>query len=269
MTDDFQLFNKLSFEFFTKSTISSAKKECIHPECVFENGLNLCVCCGEEICRTITHDREWHFYGNDKKNSDPNRVHVRKNEEKTIDADVQNMNVSQSVVSKANELYSICTNGSIYRGSSRKSIIFACIFYAYKMTNKPQSPDSLIKLFGLTRKAGLRGLKIVTVNIPKTFNLYEPTDSSFNLINDIMNRFLTTEEQRKQVFDIYNDIKNRSSKLNRARPQSVATAVIYYWIVKNNIAISLDEFSHSTNLSALTIIKNVKEVEKVFSTNKV
>jgi transcription initiation factor TFIIIB Brf1 subunit/transcription initiation factor TFIIB len=80
-----------------------------------------------------------------------------------------------------------------------------------------------------------------------------------------MGKFMATEEQVEEVCAIYTRIYNRSSKLNRARPQSVAAAVIYYWISKNNIQIDIKDFAANTNLSELTIKKNTKEVEKVIS----
>jgi len=81
-----------------------------------------------------------------------------------------------------------------------------------------------------------------------------------------MNKFLTTTEQKQEVYDIYKKIDNRSSKLNRARPQSVAAAVIYYWVCQNKINISIKDFATTTNLSELTINKNKKEVEQVMDT---
>ena len=259
---DFAIFDELE----VKSTkVYEGNCSCTEPDIVCENGINVCTECGEEINHPILHDKEWRYYGSSdsKRSSDPNRVHARKIDDKNISKDVQNMAFSDSIVSKANDLYLQCTNGQIYRGGSRKGVIFACVFYAYKLAGNHQTPDSLIQSFGLTRKAGLKGLKIVNVNAPRDSEIHDTSITAKHVICDMMDKFLTSDDQKNNVYSIYESIKNRSSKLNRARPQSVAAAVIYHWITQNNISISIDEFARSIGLSELTIQKNMKELRDV------
>jgi transcription initiation factor TFIIIB Brf1 subunit/transcription initiation factor TFIIB len=264
---DFEMFNNLTCSFDRDINMKVLCSECQHHDIVLENGISLCTDCGEQIDRPIIYDKDWRFYSaGDSGRSDPNRVHARKIEEKNISKDVVDMNFSDSIVSIANGIYTQCTNGQIYRGGSRKAVIFACVFHAYKLAGNHQTPDNLIRTFGLTRKAGLKGMKIVNVNIPKDSDIHQTTISPNHIINDIMNKFLTTTQQKQEVYDIYKKIDNRSSKLNRARPQSVAAAVIYYWVCQNKINISIKDFATTTNLSELTINKNKKEVEQVMDT---
>jgi transcription initiation factor TFIIIB Brf1 subunit/transcription initiation factor TFIIB len=265
---DFELFKSITENYNTTHT-TAIVDICKHCDAVEENGIVLCADCGEEINRPLLHDKEWRYYGSgdSKRSSDPNRVHARKIDEKNIAKDVESMSFSETIVAKANELYTQCTNGQIYRGGSRKSVIFACIFHAYKLAGKHQTPDVLIQVFGLSRKAGLKGLKIVNINIPKDSEIHDTCITSKHIICDIMDKFKTSNEHKQQVYDIYDKVKNRSSKLNRARPQSVAAAVIFYWVKLNNINIQLVDFAKTTNLSELTIVKNMKEVETIFMNN--
>ena len=78
--------------------------------------------------------------------------------------------------------------------------------------------------------------------------------------------FKATIEQKKEVIILYEQIKNRSSKLNRSRPQSVAASLTYYWICQKDINISLKEFAKKVDLSELTINKNTKEVATILGT---
>jgi transcription initiation factor TFIIIB Brf1 subunit/transcription initiation factor TFIIB len=239
---------------------------CLHVNSVFENGITTCTCCGEEVDRPLVFSKDWRYYNSsDSKRSDPTRVHARKIEEKNISKDVSSMNFSDSIVSVANDLYIACTKGQIYRGGSRKAVIFACIFHAYKLAGNHQTPDALISAFGLTRKAGLKGMKILNINIPKESEIHNTIITPNHIISDTMDKFLTTPEQKNEVYEIYKKIDNRSSKLNRARPQSVAAAVIYHWVNTRDINISISDFAGITNLSELTILKNMKEVERVLS----
>lgn len=267
---DFTLFEQALAKYdetkITKIKVEENEK-CIHKDKIIENGITSCLDCGEEIKLNIMHEKEWRYYGSSDTKSDPTRVQARKSEEKTIIKDVQNMGFSETIITKANDLYQQVTKGQIYRGNSRKAIIFACIFHAYKMSGNHQTPDNLIKLFGINKKNSLKGLKIVNVNAPKESIIHTTFITPEHLINDIMNKFNSTKEQSNEVIELYYKIKNRSSKLNRSRPQSVAAALTYYWICSKNININIKDFAKKVDLSELTINKNVKEVSLILNLN--
>jgi hypothetical protein len=164
----FELFNQALAAYkniiITEESPHKTLTTCQHSDIITEMGVVTCLSCGEEILHTINHEKEWRYYGasDSRRSSDPNRVQIRKTEERNINKDVQNMGFSEKIVTRADELYEQVTKGQIYRGNSRKAIVFACIFHAYKLSGKHQTPDNLVKLFGLTRKNGLHGLKMTS-----------------------------------------------------------------------------------------------------------
>jgi transcription initiation factor TFIIIB Brf1 subunit/transcription initiation factor TFIIB len=269
MTTEIELFEKALAQYEktikTETETKTETNSCCHNDLINENGILSCVECGEEISHAINHEKEWRYYGasDSKRSSDPNRVQIRKTEEKNIQKDVENMGFSDTIITKADILYTQVTKGQIYRGNSRKAIVFACIFHAYKLSGNHQTPENLIKLFGLDRKNGLKGLKIVNVNAPKNSQIHTSYITPEHLVNDIMDKFKATPIQKQEVVDLYDKTKNKSSKLNRSRPQSVAAALTYYWILIKNINISLKDFAKKVDLSELTISKNTKEVALV------
>jgi transcription initiation factor TFIIIB Brf1 subunit/transcription initiation factor TFIIB len=248
--------------------LSEESPGCAHAEVVTEGGVVTCVNCGEEIERTITHDKEWVYYGysDTRRTSDPNRVQMRKAEDRNIYKDVENMGFSDKIVAAANTIYCDTTNGQIFRGNSRKAIIFAAIFYAYKLEGKPQPHEKLIKIFLLTRKVALSGLKHVNLNASKDSKIHGVQITPIHLIGDIMNRFSATSEQKKDVEKLYSRIKNKSSKLNRSRPQSVSAGLVYYYVCVKKMNITLKEFADRAELSELTISKIAKEIAEVLGT---
>jgi hypothetical protein len=276
---DFALFDQALAEYETirckvEKTLSDDDDDdviCYHCDLVTENGIVSCLECGEQIHRTIMHEKEWRFYGHSdsKRSSDPNRVQMRKSEERSINKDVENMGFSETIVAMANDIYAQVTKGQIYRGDSRKAVVFACIYHAYKMAGKCQTPKNLMETFGLNKKSSLKGLKIVNVNAPKDSPLHSTALTAIHHIHDVMDKFSATQSQKNEVIELYHKTKNRSSKLNRARPQSVAAALTYYWICKKNMDISLKKFAQKADLSELTINKNAKEVALVLGTPKI
>lgn len=282
---DFDLFNKALCEYKkTKENINeesdiasdSTPNEdsehlnqfCSHENTTNEKGIDICTDCGEEITKKIQNSKEWVCYGqvDFRNSSNPNRVQLRKSEERNIYKDVENMGFSEKIVSEANKIYFQVTQGQIFRGNSRKSIVFACIFHAYKLSGKPQSHEKLINVFNLNRKTGLKGLKHVNLHAPKNSTIRTTYITPINLVEEIMDKFSATHEQKIEVTKLYHQIKNKSSRLNRSRPQSVSSGLIYYWICTQKKGITLKQFTKKVSLSELTINKIAKEIAEVLGT---
>jgi len=276
MSMNFELFEEALNEYervkSSENNIAEEKdNECKHVNISTAHGAVSCTDCGQELEKTVFQEKEWRYYGaaDTKRGSDPTRVQIRKCEERNIFKDVESMNFSDKIVSLANQIYVQVTKGQIFRGNSRKSIIFACIFHAYKLSGHPQTHERLIKIFDLNRKTGLKGLKHVNLNAPKDSAIHTTYITPINLVEDLMNKFSATEEQKSEVIILYNKIKNKSSKLNRARPQSVSSGLTYYWICSKGIDISLKEFAKKADLSDLTINKIAREISDVLGTPEV
>jgi len=267
---DFDVFN-MALHAYTDSLQKTAtssptvNETCTHDRVHSEQGVDVCVQCGQEISKRVDPIKEWRYYGRSEGHSvsDPTRVQVRKTDERSIHKDVANMGFSEKVIRIANDLYFQVTKGKIFRGNSRKAIIFACIFHAYKLTGNPKSHEKLISVFNLKRKTCLRGLKHVNLHAPKTSPIRTSYITPVNLIEEIMDKFSASEIQKKEVVALYHCIKNRSSQLNRSRPQSVASGLVYYWIKNSGKEITLKQFTDKIPLSELTINKITREIETI------
>jgi transcription initiation factor TFIIIB Brf1 subunit/transcription initiation factor TFIIB len=261
---DFTLFENM-LNSVAKMEITPEKPDCMHQNLTDEGGLVSCLDCGSELEKSIYHDKEWRYYGqsDNKKSSDPNRVTLRKVEDKNIYKDVENMGFSDKIVSSANQLYLHVSNGKIFRGSSRKAIIFACIFHTFKIMGKVQSYEDLISLFDLNKKVGLKGLKYVNIHTSKDSSIHTTYITPVNLVENLMDKFSATSAQKQEVIALYNQIKNKSSKINRSRPQSVSAGLIWFWICSKGMEITLKEFAVKTGLSELTINKIAKEIAEI------
>jgi transcription initiation factor TFIIIB Brf1 subunit/transcription initiation factor TFIIB len=274
-TPEFMLFDQM-LEEYKKIKISDDEKhssetdECLHENIINEKGMSVCVDCGEEMQYKNTHDKEWRYYGQgDSKNaSDPNRVQMRKCEDRNIFKDVENLGFSDKVVARANKIYAQVTKGKIFRGNSRRAIVFASIFHSFKLGGHPQSHERLIRIFNLNRKTGLRGLKYVNLYAPKDSKIRTTYISPINLVEEILEQFSATKEQKNEVIELYEKIKNKSSRLNRSRPQSVSSGLVFYWTCLKGKNISLKDFAKKVQLSELTISKIAKEISDVLDTSQ-
>jgi transcription initiation factor TFIIIB Brf1 subunit/transcription initiation factor TFIIB len=246
--------NKINENIITEKKESSV---CTHSRYVTEKD-DICVDCGQILDSSSLKNTQRLI-------SDQNRLQIRRDVEKTIYNDVTGMGFSDKIVNTANDIYMAVTEGSIKRGASRKGFVFACIFYAYKLHGVPCSYDLLVNTFRLKRRICSRGIRFLNLYSPKNLDIKSTNITPLNLIDGIMSNFGANAEQKKEVVELYDRISNRSSKLNRSRPQSVASSLVYYWMCKNNIGVSIKEFIKRISLSELTINKLTKEITSVLT----
>ncbi len=244
---------------------------CTHSTLLSDKGAILCGECGMEINNFITpnpemkHMDEWKYSGiNDMKHStDPTRCYVRKIKDKTIYQDLQNMNISDHIKDIANDIYIEVCGDKIHRGSRRKSIVFACVFHAYKLDNCPQSCETLIRIFKIKKKEALKGLKFINDNASKNSPIRTIYITPEHLINEFLQSFKVSSDKKEEIVKLYFFIRDKSATLNRSRPQSVASGVIWYWIRLHQRQINVKEFTKKVDLSELTVTKMAKEVARL------
>lgn len=279
--DDFALFDQALRECEKNSqpeeqVETNQNNECPHTDVAIENGVTHCIECGEEVLRDISHEKEWRYYGpsDTMHTADPNRCQIRKREERSIYKDVEGMGFPEKIVNKANEIYSQVTlkkkkhpddpdEYQIYRGTSRKAIVFACIFSAYKLNGTPETWEDLSTVFGLERKDCSTGIKHISRHAPKKSPIRTTYITPIDLVENIMDKFEATKKQKQEVINIYKQIENTSYKLNQSRPKSTASGLVYYWIQKTGKNITIKEFSEKVDLSEITVDKISKEIDRV------
>ena len=273
---DYSLFDDALKEYETKNVEKSLiledeldehNEHCEHTNISEDNGFISCSDCGIEMNKNIYQDKEWRYYGqsDNKRTSDPNRVHIRKMEDRNIFKDVENMGFSDKIVYHANQIYLQVTDGHIFRGGSRKSLIFSCIFYSFKINKIPQTHEKLLATFEISRKSALKGLKYVNLKTPKDSKIHTTYITPINLVDEIMDKFSATPQQKAEVYELYGKIKNKSSTINRSRPQSISSGLVFAWICMKNLDISIKEFASKTQLSELTILKIAREIAKILN----
>lgn len=247
---DFEVFDQLEN---LEHDTDTKNNDCLHLDSFQDKNIIVCVHCGKCIQKLFNQHREW--------KSQQTRATV---EDKNIYKDVENIQFSDNIVQIANSLYVQVTKDKIYRGNARKGIISACIFYAFKIIQKPQIYKKIIKLFNIDKKIGLRGLKFVSINAPKDSVIFKTQITPLTYIDSYMEELKATPEDISKIHQLYERINNKQvQRLNRSRPQSVASGIVYFWLLEEDKKISLRTFSKITELSELTIVKIQKDIREI------
>jgi transcription initiation factor TFIIIB Brf1 subunit/transcription initiation factor TFIIB len=267
MSFDFEIFDEFDSSTESESDFENGVIFCEHLNTIVESGSILCCNCGLEIKKVISYEKDWRYYGGEdsRHTSDPNRCYIRKLEDKSIFRDVEMLGFSDKIMNIANDIYTKVTNGRIYRGNSRKAIVFSSVFHATKIGGKPYSCESLRDIFKLDRKIILKGLKHMHINVPKDSQIRTKYITPIELIEEYISKFNVSEEEKTEAIALYNNVKNKSSIINRSRPQSVASSIIYFFLSTkrgtNNF--NIKDFVKKVKLSELTINKICREIAAV------
>ena len=261
-------FDKLS-ELWNKNTNNNEnnleEKSCLHRNVAVQGCNRVCKDCGIILTKDFSYEKEWRYYGiaDTKHSNDPNRCNFRKVSDKSIEKELEKYGINAKIVNTANEIYDVVTKQKIFRGNTRKGIIFACVYHAYIANNIPTSCEQLITVFEINQKIALKGLKFVNLNLPLNSDIRKNEIDTKHLISEIMKQFNANKVQISEILDLYNFIENKSSLLNRSRPQSVASGIVRYYIFKNNPDFSHEYFKQKVKLSDLTLSRIVKEIETI------
>jgi transcription initiation factor TFIIIB Brf1 subunit/transcription initiation factor TFIIB len=271
--EDYSQFGSLNVSEYVDSSITV----CVHTRYSTVNNVRVCDDCGEELCKELSLQPEWRFYGsNDTKySSDPSRCCIRKSEEKNIYSDLKAYDISQEIKDKANEYYLVVTDGEIHRGAYRKSIIYACIFNALKELGTPEFPDKLSKQFGLTRKQLCKGItKFSTgmVNYKKKMNITNKTApkyiSPLEFIPKIMSKFSKDQIHVTRITQIYETAKLRAKWVGRSNPQSIVCGLVYYYLRMMGTKINISEFATIMGISELLVMRISKMLNETLRTTE-
>ena len=175
-------------------------------------------------------------------------------------------NLPEIIITTSKSLYSIISETKISRGSNRKGIIAACVYYACKECEVPRSTNELASMFGIDSKVMTKGCKNYTeiMRMSKMDKSRSLDAKSINL-DDFIERFshklsLNIEDIKKilQLSKICQDLK----LINDNTPPAMASGCIYLYIKINDLNIHKKDISDICKISEVTINKCYKKLEK-------
>ncbi|MBD23882.1 MAG: hypothetical protein CMG46_02600 [Candidatus Marinimicrobia bacterium] len=175
-------------------------------------------------------------------------------------------NLSNKVINESKALYKIISETKISRGSNRKGIIAASIYFACKNCGYPRSPKEISNMFKIDNKILTKGIKNFQEILQLSNNNNKRiTEAKSINAEDFIDRFCDTFcEILPKDIDIIKLISNRciSLKIDRENtPPSIAAGSIYLYCRYNNIDITKKDLSNICRISEVTINKCYKSLE--------
>jgi len=169
------------------------------------------------------------------------------------------------IVNEANSLYKIVSTTKISRGSNRKGIIAACVYFSCKINNVPRSPNEIADIFNLQIPVMTKGCKkfqeIMQLN-KVNINRIHCTDTIS--MDDFIDRFCTKLDLQSEDILIIKDISKMAqlyNLVNENTPPSMAAGCIYLYIKDNELDIHKKQIADICKISEVTINKCYKKLE--------
>ena len=167
----------------------------------------------------------------------------------------------------AKSLYKIISGTKISRGSNRKGIIAASVYYSCKECNVPRSTNELASIFDIDVKVMTRGCKNFTeiMRISDSDKNRIQSHKSVNL-DDFIERFChklsINETDIKNILHI-SGICQEKGLVNDNTPPAMASGCIYLYIKSFALKISKRNISDICKISEVTINKCYKKLDDV------
>ena len=149
----------------------------------------------------------------------------------------------------------------IIRGSNRKSLIAACVFFACKRKGKTRSPKEIAKLFDLKYKSVTKGCKTFQKLIKLKHLQY---DTKISNPEHFITRYCRELHITNEYIDQATKIAKNIQKLKLASmhtPFSVATGSILLVVDLNMLNIERKVIATRFGVSEVTVIKTYRKIE--------
>lgn len=249
---------------FTKKQIQNGDKtlgKCEHKNKIKDdNGLYICKDCNIEI-EVMSFEPEWRYYGRNSK--DPSRCHKTRSSGKSLDGVFSSLNIDipMSIKNHVEYKYKKIVGNNTVRGMGRKAIIAACLLHTYPEFGEYRTSSYIRNLFGLAQKKMSEGLTRYYMAFKNARTCHTTPE---NLLRWILDLTGVDHSHYRKIVNITRYLKNTSQLLKRSSPQSVASAIIYFYLClnpkyKEKLGLTKNMFAKKALLSDITVTKLVRE----------
>ena len=231
------------------------------------NGLFVCRDCGHEW-EMFDFQPEWRYYGSadNRSNKDPARC-LNSQTNKSLDKVYEDLHIDipQAIKELVKVKYIKVTCGKTFRGRGRKACICICTHFACREFGEIRPIDHFRNQFELTRKD-------VSDALSKYYEAYPKDRTKHTKPQDLLRWVLMItgidQEHYRKIKFIADYFEGSSRLLIRSSPQSVASAIVYFYLClnpeyKSQLGLTKNVFARNAQLSDITITKLVKEASEI------
>lgn len=192
-----------------------------------------------------------------------------KRKEKSLKDDLKKAGFSNEIVNKADEVFSQMKSG-LKRGVRRKQLMFYCVQTAYNLLKIPEDPATLAEMCGLTSSEMMKANSMCSPSkisfqappvrwLPKDFlRVYYQKIVEMGIMS-------FSDNTMEEIESICNDVMSKHNELRDEKPQTVAAAVIVFYLGLHGLAIEKKKYTEIFARSDMTIQKVRNKVASAYN----
>ncbi len=188
--------------------------------------------------------------------------------ERTIRPYLVKLGLPTNIINSACKIHQNMNVGT-RRGKRLRMLIFFCTFTAYSKESITVDPVKLAKICNIERSSISKSLSMCsTVNTQYTTPLVRYTPRNYipiyyKKLNDVYISF--PDEALENIYVMTDEIMNKDPDLKDEKPQTVAAAILVFYLQINGYTIEKTKYNSIFNRSDMTINKIKKRVKTAYN----
>lgn len=225
----------------------------------------------EEDFENYIEDRQQCLRG-DEPNPEFTNHHVfgkPKRKEKSLKEELKKANFPPIIIAKADEVFTEM-NAGLKRGTRRKQSMFFCVQTAYNLLGIPEDPATLANICGITPSEMMKASSMCSYSKtnyktpPIRWSAKDYLKVYFQKIID-MDIISFSDDTLKEIEKICDEVLEKSFELRDEKPQTVAGAVIVFYLSLHGCAIDKNKYTEIFSRSFMTLAKTATKVASIYN----
>ena len=192
---------------------------------------------------------------------------IPRSNEKTIRPDLEKLGLPNNIVNRADGIYQNMEVGT-KRGKRRRMLLFFCAFTSYNEDKIPVDPLWLANICGLERSGISKALSMCSpahTNYSAPLVRYTPKNYIPIHFKKLKELIEFPEGAIEDIYAMTEEVMKREPDLYDEKPQTVAAAILVYYLWEHGTSIDKDKYKVIFGLSDMTINKIKKRVSKAYN----
>jgi len=192
-----------------------------------------------------------------------------KGKEKSLKSDLKACGFPPDIIAKADEIHSKMDSG-LKRGNRKKQQMFFCVSNAYNSLGIPEDPTKIARMCGISSS-----------EISKANSMCSPSKTNFksppihwepkHFLEGYLRKLAEldiisfSDDVSIDIENICEDVMSKSQDLKDEKPQTVAAAVIVFYLQLHNCVIEKKKYDEIFSKSEMTILKIKNKVASAYN----
>lgn len=233
---------------------------CLHAKTSRLNGQTHCRDCGETLPSFCKEDTKFFDDASTVLASDHKLP-------KSIRKELDILPLAEAVKDRADKIYAEKVGTNTYRSNVRQEVKFNCLFEAFKQLGIYKDPCEIAKMLKIKRKGMSRGILRCSFLCTGKETTQTMAITAVHLVPEMLTRNGVEFDQShlEDIARIHDYAKERSEILNRSKPQSIASSLVYFYLRKKDKdhKINKADVAKNCGVSMMTISKLDLELEQI------